>query len=355
MDIVKEYSESIYKCLKQNLSFLDDRDFKRTGMLITRCPFCGDSRKHRNKGHFYICCKPSKEYPYLWCKCQRCGTFNILNKDNYVLELFNIFDDSNDVLRKEFNISLTKRFGSTIMRNNTIKKIKILPPLNNEYTKMKLKYINERLGIKLTQEKIEEYKIILNLKDFLNYNKIENLTCSKFKLDMLDKYYIGFLSTNNEFINFRAIDDKIIGYNDMKRYENYNIFGFKENTRRFITIKNKINIFKNIDIISAEGPFDIISIRENIYNCNDKNKLYVANMGMSVYSLMVYFMKRGLIFNNLKIFADKGVSLDFYRDVKRKLDYRYKSDNIEIYYNKFKNEKDFGVPKEKIKPELYLI
>ena len=353
MNIYKEYGESIYKTLKSaNLKYFDDRDYRRTGLIITRCPVCGDSRKNRNKGHLYINCKPTEEIP-AWVKCHRCGFLEVLNKDNFVFELLGIFNDSNDELRREYNTAITKKFGYKSMKSNKVQKLKLLPPLNNENTKIKIKYINDRIGIKLTQEKIEKYKIIFNLKDFLQYNKIQDITCSKSKLDILDTFYVGFLSTNNEFINFRCINDSILNqYN--KRYENYNIFGLDQNTRRFITIKNKINIFKDIEIISSEGPFDIMGIREHVYDCNDKNKIYVANMGMSAYSLMIYFMRKGLIFNNLKIFADRGVSLDYYRELKKKLDYRYKGE-IEINYNNYKKEKDFGVSKEKIKINKFYI
>ena len=353
MDIYKEYGKSIYEELKRaNLPFFNDIDYKRTGLVITRCPVCGDSRKSKNKGHLYINCKPTAEIP-AWVKCHRCGFSEVLNKSNYVLELLNIFSDENDYLRKQFNSALTKRFGFSIMKNNQVKKLKLLPPLNNEYTRMKLKYINERLGIKLTQEKIEQYKIIFNLKDFLSYNKIQDTTCSNWKLNSLDESYVGFLSTNNEFINFRIIDDKLID-NYHKRYENYNIFGLEENTRRFITVKGKVNIMKDIEINSCEGPMDLIGIREHIMRCDDHNKIYVANMGMSAYSLMIYFIRKGLIFNKLRIFADKGVNLDYYRELKKKLGYRYKGE-IEIIYNKYKGEKDFGIPKDKIKLNNYFI
>lgn len=353
MDIYREYGESLYNELKNaNLRFFDDRDYKRTGIVITRCPVCGDSRKTKNKGHLYINCKPTLEVP-AWLKCQRCGISDVLNKSNYVLELLNIFSDDNECLRKQFNSELTKRFGFSIMKNNDTRKLKLLPPLNNEYTKMKIKYINDRLGVSLNQEKIEKYKIIFNLEDFLSYNKIENTTCSDWKLRSLNDSYVGFLSTNNEFINFRIIDDNLID-NYHKRYENYNIFGLEENTRRFITVKQKINIFKDIEINSCEGPMDLIGIREHIMHGDDKNKIYVANMGMSAYSLMIYFIRKGLIFNRLRIFADRGVPLDYYRDMKKKLGYRYKGE-IEVIYNNYKKEKDFGVSKDKIKLNNYFI
>lgn len=340
----------MYSVLKTLPVCIDDQ-YKSEGLVVVRCPFCGDSKKSKHKGHFYIRVRPAEDEP-IWYKCHRCATGGVM--DSYTLGLLSLYDDEVDMLAKEHQTNMTRQFGSKGLRVSDIKKIKLLPPLNNAYTRAKLNYLNNRLGIKLTQEDIFKYKIVFNLKDFLSYNNIKTLTRNPKVIDELDELYVGFLSTNNEFINFRIIDDSLIN-KYRKRYENYNLLDSHENTRRFITVKQKINLMKDIDIISCEGPLDLIGIHQHVYNKEDKNKIFVANMGMSAESLMNYFIKRGVIFNRLKIFGDGDVNLEYYRNLKKKLGYKYRAGEIEVFYNVYKGEKDFGVPKERIKLRSYIL
>lgn len=352
MNIREEYAIRIHSCLKNAQRVCIESLLKSDGMLIARCPFCGDSVKNKNKGHLYIKVRPNDdEIP--WYKCHRCGSGGLI--DAYFLELMLVYDDEIIGLGKEIRTDMTKKFGATGLRYNKKKDaIKLLPPLNNEYTKMKLRYLNNRLGIKLTQEDLYQYKIVLNLKDFLKYNNINSFTRHQKIIDDLDELYVGFLSADNEFINFRIIDNKLIT-NYRQRYINYNIFDSHENTKRFIIMKDKVNIMKDIDIISCEGPMDLIGIHQHLYNKENKNKIFVANMGMSAESVMLYLIKRGIIFNQLSIYADVGVPISYYRQLKSKLGYKYMGDTINVYYNNFKGEKDFGIPKEKIKVKSYII
>jgi hypothetical protein len=349
MKINVDYSDKLYRALKNRSVCIDRRRYD--GFIITRCPFCGDSIKNRNKGHLYIKVVIA-EGEVSWYKCHKCGTKGLT--DSYLFGLLSIYDDELEFLRKVNDTVASKQYGKLGLRDNKIKPIKILPPLNNAFTKAKIKYINKRIGISLTQKDIEKFKLVFNLRDFLDYNNIKNITRDNKIITNLDESYVGFLSAKSEFINFRIIDDNLIDkYN--QRYENYNIFDLHDNTRRFITIKDKIDIMKNITIKTCEGPFDLMGIYKNVCDEESKNTIYVANMGMSPESVMFYYIRKGVIFNKLQIYADKGVSLDYYRDLKQnKLGYKYKG-NIEVFYNDFKDKKDFGVPKEEIKLKSFII
>ena len=57
--------------------------------IRTRCPYCGDSSKNQNTGHFYIRISPNDNLPILY-NCFRCPAKGILDKDT--MELLGITD-----------------------------------------------------------------------------------------------------------------------------------------------------------------------------------------------------------------------------------------------------------------------
>lgn len=348
MKINEEYGIKLYELLKDLPVCIDRRNID--GFIVTRCPFCGDSVKSKDKGHLYIKVILAID-EVSWYICQKCQTSG--HTDDYLLSMLNRYDDELEFLRKVHKTNISKKIGNLGIRDTKRQPINLLPPLNNIYTKAKLNYINNRLKIKLTQADIDRYRIVFNLKDFMNYNNIKIRTRHDRVIDMLDEVYVGFLTAKDEFVNCRIIDDNLINvYN--KRYENYNLFDAHDNTRRFITFKNKIDVMKNITIVSTEGPFDLMGVYEHVYDKRDKNKIFVANMGMSAESVVMYYMKKGIIFNKLQLYADQGVTLDYYRKLKKNLGYKYRGE-IEVFYNDFKDKKDFGVPKDEITIKSFLI
>lgn len=346
--INEEYSEALYKLLKPKIPSPQYDMYKYKGLVVVRCPFCGDSRNSQSHAHMYIKCKvDGNRFPVFMC--QRCGQNGIF--DTYTLELLDIYDTDIELLYKSYKVNMSKQFGGKLQYNNKIKNIKIPMPLNNTNTIRKIKYIEDRLGIKLTGKDISKYKLIFNIIDFLQINNIDQYTRDKRIIEGIDNQYIGFLSINKEYLNCRntgPID------NYLKRYINYNIFGLDDNTKKFYTLSNTVDCMRNVEIIIAEGPFDIIGIYNHIYDKDDKDRIFVASLGMSCLSLVKYFIKQGFIFCDLKIFADKGVNLSYYRDIKKKLGYKFKG-TMEIFYNEMKGEKDFGVRPDQIKLKSYMV
>lgn len=342
------YEEELYKSLK-SLPVCHDESLGYSGFVTVRCPFCGDSRKNPNNAHLYIKIIVDKD-DRQWYKCQRCQEGGLV--DDFLLDSLGIYDPILSELQKERNKNISKIVGKKGYRYNKIPTLKLLPPLDNIYTDAKIKYIENRLGIKLSIQDILNYKMVLNYWDFFKYNYIKQFTRHSNIIEGLDKNYIGFLTTKNEFINSRKIYDDYDDY--FKRYINYNIFGLKDNTIRLYTITNKIDLMKNFKIIMAEGIFDIIGIHNHFYKKKKSdNLIFCAVLGSGYESAINYFIKRGILFADYYIYSDKEVKLSQYKKLKKKLDYKISDSKFIIFYNEL--GKDYGVTKDKIKLIKYEI
>lgn len=305
-----------------------------------RCPLCGDSKKDPNKKRMYIKVKLKDGENSLFC-CHNCNT---IGPTESILPL--LFDGDYEIL------SLAKSYGNELRKNPKYKYYKMtkrkdvkldLPP-NTEFNKDKIKYINKRLGIKLTNGDIRGYKIVIDFYDFLYMNRVENLTRDKRVCDKLETDYFGFLTLNNDYLVMRNIRNSEDKY--MKRYEVYSIFGNDDTTKRMYIMPTEIDITQEIEINIAEGVFDILGVFHHIKNKETKNKLYVAVCGSGYESVIRYIIsKYGVIFHKINIFSDSDKDVSYYRNIKRKLGKRVDGD-ITVYYNKI--GKDYGVPKEEI-------
>lgn len=338
---------NILKALLLSLPVYNDTSYYNN-MIGVRCPFCGDSKKSLTKTHLNVRLT-DEEFSVPVYRCNRCGASGRV--DSYFLDLLGLYNSDFEYENKINNKNAALIVGNKGFKQNKIKPIKLLPPLNNESTRIKKEYIENRLGIKLTVEDIKRYKIIFNLYDFLEYNKIKTLTRKEYITDGLDNQYVGFLTCNNEFINFRNIGNIDEYY---KRYINYNIFGIQDNTKRFYILSNNINIMKKCKIIIAEGVFDILGIYNHIYNKETKdNVLFCAVQGMGYNNIIKYINKLGIIFANYEIYSDAEVELKKYIKLKDELGFRVENSKFTICYNLL--SKDCGVTKDKIKIKKYEI
>lgn len=342
-----EYKHKVYEVLNTFDGFiLDHVDYN--GTMVARCPFCGDS-KDTSHGHLYILgLNADSEYdPNYYC--QKCRTQGFI--DNFFLDLMNLYDSDLELLARKHKINKSKNKSKTGLKENNKIISKLMPPLNNSYTVEKIKMFEDRMGIKLTTQKILDYRMVFNLKDYLDYNNVRGITRHKMMIDVLDKQYLGFLSINSEFINMRNLGE-INKYN--LRYENYNVYGIQDNTKRFYIISNKIDVTRDVTINIAEGVYDIIGIREHIFNCEDDNVIYAACLGVGYNNLIKYFTKKGILFGNYNIYSDSGIPISEYREMKRELKSTVFGE-FNVYYNTNPNMKDYGTTKDNIKLKKYTV
>ena len=94
------------------------------------------------------------------------------------------------------------------MTKNSVKKKKeniIIPDIpDNDSNRYKLDYLRKRLMVNFSYEHAKMFRCIFSLKDFLEANEISpNVKRYKSFLKVVNNDYLGFLSTQNDYIIFR--------------------------------------------------------------------------------------------------------------------------------------------------------
>lgn len=348
---MSSFKENLKEFLVNNISgkiVAGDKEF------LCRCPYCGDSRNLKS-AHFYINLPNSDDTPVMY-HCKKCNASGVINQ--IVLRELGVEVIDQDVLSDL--ISRHKKLSGNFIRGSG--KNKNLYKFNTNYdlisigemSEWKMKYINDRLGLKLSYQDMIDCKIVLNLLDLFNNEKNKwylHYTRDKRIIKELNDSFIGFLGYNNGVLNMRNLRlGKTSKYVD-KRYVNYNLFTTEmlEGTSKYYIIPTVVDTLNPdpIKIHIAEGPFDILSIFYNLYNGNKYNSIYASIEGKSYINLIRFLLCDLKIINvELHIYFDNDVKDKEIKEILYQLQYL----NIDIYFhwNRFENEKDYGVPKDRI-------
>lgn len=311
--------------------------------ILCRCFYCPDSN-NPSHAHFYISIPESKE-EFSQYYCQKCGARGYVTHTK-LLE-WNIWDD--DIALKLIDHNKSQKRQVKNMYDRYV--LKNTMTRDEDISDIKLKYINDRIGTNYTFDDLHRLKIILNLKDLLIENNITSITRSRNIIDQLDYNFLGFISIDNAFINMRRICDKGLVYKSIdKRYINYDIFNKFDNSQRFYTIPTDVDLSSPnpIQIHIAEGPFDILSIYENVRHRSPG--IYTSVGGSNYYGIINYF---------IGVMKLPWVEIHIYPDndnvgSNRKMKWIYeklKKINTEVFIhrNMCEGEKDFGVVPDRIK------
>lgn len=325
--------------LRNNILSLPSAKIVNETQIVMRCPICGDSKKDPNKARFNIKLNINDDEPIIF-HCFNCEEAGFLTPS--ILRTMRINDLQLNSGLITYNNKTMGLVNKTLGIKNNDFNFVIPNPTDNLSTKSKLKYIQNRLGIKFSIQELIDLRTVFHLGQFLKENDIQTLTVSKEKAKFLHDNYVGFLTTKNEFINFRDTTEKY------KRWDKYSIYKNLDNTRKFYTLPNDIDLLtsKKITLNIAEGVFDILGIYYHLYNKEQKNMIYTAVCGSGYISVLKYFIKMG-VFGNIviNIFSDKDKVPSFYIELQEEL--KYWVDEINLFYNEL--DKDFGVTKDKIK------
>lgn len=336
---------------KEFIDFLETRGeyFKKVheGQYRIRCPFCGDTQKNLNEGHLYIKAELDNDYSVVY-NCFKCGEHGYLNED--LINLLGFDNDTKERLINETKNNKKRKPTNSLIANFNyhLPEIDIIPN--------KLTYIDDRLGISFSKEEYQNMKVITSIYDFLMINEID-LRPSDYILDILQKYYIGFLTNGNSHILFRDVTDT-------QKYSwiKYPIAKESKMNRVFYTLRqNPIDIFTNDDITIniSEGVFDCLGIAYHLGYLGN-NIMNVSVTSSQYVSFIIFLIQLGLVGNNItiNIFSDNDEL--FNKDKKKKYyttsfdyiekqikKYRPLFKRINLYHNMKK--KDYGVHKEDIK------
>lgn len=313
-----------------------------------RCFYCADSKDIR-KGHFYINCDFSDDKPP-WFYCQKCHTTGVVSS-NHLLE-WGIYDPEVAINLTKYNKRIMSLSKNRKFKSNYVYNIRNTIINNDKLSEYKLNYINNRLGANLSYRDCLDMKIILNLKDLLKENKLKPTRHNNI-IDQLDSNFVGFISFDNAFISMRNLEIGKVYSNIDKRYINYNIFDSFENTKRFYTIPTTLDI-TNINPIKlniAEGAFDILGIYYNLFNGKSDNSIFTSVGGSGYLGLIRFFVVTQKLFNlEIHIYADNDIERDkmiYISNLIKPFGFRFY-----LHRNIYPGEKDFGVPKNRIKETI---
>lgn len=310
--------------------------------VVVRCPICGDSIKNDFSTHLHIKVDVDDNDMPLIYHCFRCDASGILNSD--LLKELGIFDISLSSKIRSYNKVAMKSLEKKGFTKYADKVNIVLPyPQNLELAHAKKKYFESRLGIDTSIDELVALKICLNFADFLRSNEINKLTVSKDLLKILHSNYIGFISSNNDFIQMRDITGK-----SKFRYFNYDVFKAIDKSRNFYSIPNKIDLMttEDVHIVLAEGVFDILGAFYHVFDRKISNMVYAAVCGCGFTSVLKYYLRKGLTGKNIHvvILSDTDRPPSFYSELYE--DTKDWVGSFRLYYNT--KSKDCGVHKKNI-------
>lgn len=309
--------------------------------IIMRCQLCGDSKYDLNKKRFGVKININDDSEPIMFNCFNCGASGVLTPS--VLRSFHIHDLTLSSGLISYNKTSVSKYNKKMGITNNNFKFTPPRPLNTSSNVAKKKYIEGRLGIALTVDELLSLKAVFSLQQFLNSNDINSITTPINRCKEIEMDYVGFLTVNNEFIIYRDITNK-----HKLRYDKYSIYRNIDNTRKFYSIPTKINMLttETIYINIAEGVFDILGVYYHIKDKDMSNNIYAAVTGSAYIQVIKYFLKLGLIGNNIviNIFSDNDKSPYYYKKLIDEISPWVKEINL-LYNNK---GHDFGVHKDKI-------
>lgn len=314
--------------------------------ITIACPYCGDSNKQNDHGHFSIKLDVEKNEPLLYqCFRADCGKRGILTTETLqllgcsdmetLLELAGHNADINDRIEKGFN---TKQSRNYEMVNLSISD-----------NKEKLKYINQRLGTDFDYGDLRKFKIQLGLYEFLRVNNIGKLAFGKQFCDLVDEYCVGFMSMYRDYLICRDISNS---QKTGRRYTMYRISG-KPNPldMKLYSIPGTVDLLDPDPAIIniAEGTFTIIgAYLYGGYGHDANNNLWLANCGTGYQETLTHVVKQyGLTDIRLNIWSDSEIKLKKYELLLKSVQNRMNLKEVNVFYNE--KAEDFGQPKKFIK------
>lgn len=330
--------------------FPDARYASGKNEIVMRCRYCGDSSDPRN-AHFYI--KNVEGEPHLF-NCFKCGQKGIFSAKT--LRDFSVYDTELAVLLETYNKNLMNTPKYKMLKVNHSYRVYNTFISDNELTQAKIRYLNRRLGINLTIPDLLRLKIVPNLYDLLSSNRIDKLTRHKSIVDEFDRSFLGFLSMDNSYLVLRNLRPGKVYEKIDKRYQNYNIFGKLDNSKRNYVIPTQVNTLdpNPIHIHIAEGTFDILSVFFNLRGQNSYQNIYSTIGGNQYLNQVKMFLTEYGLFNSIfHLYIDNDVPQYKIDVVKKELT------NLKIplyiHWNGYIGEKDFGVNPSRISERVQVV
>ena len=312
----------------------------------TRCPYCGDSQKDFNTGHFYFRVNVDDNY-VIPSHCFKCNFNGIVNAET--LELMGNTD-----------IELTNGINHLNRRGRYIKGTE----LNNQYLYFerelpeehryphKIQYIENRLGVTFTREELKKMKVVTSLYDFLILNNIKKSPFTKEQRMVLEKDYVGFLSSGNSHILFRDVTET-----HKNSWVKYPIDEESRKNKVYYGMSSEVDVFtrETITINLSEGVIDTLGIYYHL-NYQDDNTFNLAVAGQLFNTIIRRMVSLGVFGSNviLNVFSDNdevyndnpNPSSTYEKHKSYLMKFKPLFKEVNLYYNL--KQKDYGIKKEEI-------
>ena len=315
-----------------------------------RCRECSDSA---DPTHAHMGINSGEDGGPFWYNCFKCGAKGILTYKKLIE--WNIYDPDIAEELTEYNNSILGNSRNTKYFKRSIYKVQNTYQEDSKNFAWKRDYINQRLGLQLSYKDLRDLKIVLDLIPFLQENHVLKYTRNEEIVNALNQYFLGFLSVDNAYLNMRRLIDQGKLYEGIdKRYINYDIFGKFDNSQRFYVVPTQVDVSSpyRIKVHIAEGPFDILSIYENVRK--KENGIYASVAGANYMNTILYILlELQLPYIELHLYPDND---------KQGTDERIASiiSNIPdatipvyIHRNLYPDQKDFGVDSDHIHEVIY--
>ena len=340
----REAFEALMEYLLQNTT--DSKKASGGTEVVKRCHYCGDSRDH-NSRHLYIGIDNNGLIVHHCFKCNSGGL--ITSKFFRDLGIYDV-DLINMVLRANSITSKSIPTAGVIKAHKPIFRAPNIICSDDDRSMKKLSYLNRRLGLYFSPDNLSQYKIILNIKDYISANEIGYFSRYPTIIDELDLGFLGFLSCDNSHIIMRRlVPENKVHPSLSERYTIYNIYPNYTDTLSYYIIPGQINSLRPCTIYLAEGPFDILSVYHNC-NVDHTNAIFAAACGKTKYiNLMNYILTQikvpyfGL---TVHLYADNDMTVNDIRSLKSYMSSL--SITCIMHLNQSPGEKDFGVSADKI-------
>ena len=315
-----------------------------------RCFECGDSRDPTH-AHMYIAI-PQADDEVSWAYCHKCQMHVVMSP--YILTKWGLYSTEASKYLAEHNKQCYSAPKNRKYLDRDIYRLSNNFVTDCRESELKLKYINNRLGTNIDYAEALSKKIVLNLGDVLGSNYITEYTRDPGIVKQMNDYFVGFISSDNAFVNMRKIVRDGIVYKSIdKRYIRYNIFGKYDNTEKFYIIPTQVNVAspERLKINVAEGEFDALSVYYNLRK--DPSQVYMAIGGSGYVGLMRYILtKLRLYYIELHLYPDNDKTGLKELDYIKELLYPY-GIPIYVHRNVKDKEKDFGVTPDRIIESVY--
>lgn len=308
---------------------------------VVRCPYCGDSQKHFDHGHFSILIDPNAETPMLY-RCLRCNEVGLLSAET--LEDLGLLIDREFAqdLKRSFRRVLNTEYYQMKPKDYKLPHYEVTP--NNQE---KLYYLNSRLDTGFTLDDMEQNRIILSIGTFLEHNKIHNIPgITPQTIGALESDYIGFISSNRNRIVFRSIREN-------PKYRYFKLILDPRNLSRdtFFALPSRFNLYYTdpVHVHMAEGTFDILSIKYNLPHNEPGLHLFYASCGFNFNTIIRYLVAKGVNTDiHAHIYSDRDKADREHLKYLSAPQSKYWLDHVQIHRNQYSDEKDYGVPGSRI-------